>query len=423
MTKKKPVEWSRLDNAAKIFPPNSNEKDTKVFRFVAELMDDIDEQMLQEAVEKTVAVFPFYQSVLRKGVFWYYLENTDILPRVKEENKLPCSMLYYPNRRNLLFEVTYYKKRVNLEVFHALTDGTGALGFLKTLLYFYIIKRYEEDFVGKFPKLDYDASIAQKMDDSFLKHYSGKTTSNKIKITKAHHILGRRPIDNRIKIIEGTMSVKEIIQLAHEHDTTLTVYLTALFIYSIYQEMSVRNRRLPIVLSIPVNLRSYFPSVTARNFFGTIYVSYNFSKSGNDLDNIIKEVKEGFQRELTQEKLEEHMNKLAALEHNAFARVVPLSIKDFILRMASSISDRGITASVSNIGKITVPGELAPYIKLFDCFTSARRPQICMCSFGDQLVVSFTSPFVGTDIQKNFFRMLTEQNVQVTIVSNTKDNM
>lgn len=421
MTRRKPVEWTKLDNAAKIFPPNSNERDTKVFRFVAELKDDIDKLILQEAVEKTLLLFPFYQSVLRRGAFWYYFESTELRPEVVEEHKLPCSMLYHRNRRNLLFEVSYYKNRINLEVFHALTDGTGALSFLKTLLYYYITIRYKYDFEEALPVLDYDASLSQKMDDSFQKHYSVKRIPRRVRITRAYRIQGRRTIDNRLKIIEGLMPVNEVLQLSRSYNTTLTIYLVALFIKSIYKEMPTRARKYPVVLSVPVNLRTYFPSVTARNFFATINISYDFSKSSDELEDIIAGVKESFERELNKEKLEKHMNRLLSLEHNAFMRVVPLVIKDKILRFASWLSDKGVTAALSNVGRVNISPKLAPYIKLFNCFVSAKRPQIAICSFQNNLMVSFTSPFVGTDIQKNFFRFLSDENIPITISSNTKE--
>lgn len=421
MTRRKPVEWTKLDNAAKIFPPTSNERDTKVFRFVAELKDDVDKDILIEAVNKTLLLFPFYQSILRRGMFWYYFEKTELIPEVVEESKLPCSMLYHPKRRTLLFEVSYYKNRVNLEVFHALTDGTGALAFLKTLLYYYITIRYKNDFDDKLPVLDYDASLSQKMDDSFLKHYTDNRIPKKIKITKAYRIQGRRPIDNRFKVIEGLMPVNVVLGLSRKHNTTLTVYLIALFIKSIYKEMPARSKRNPIVLSVPVNLRTYFGSVTARNFFATIPIKYDFSSMGDELEDIISEVKDCFARELTQEKLKGQMNRLSSLEHNAFMRVVPLVIKDKILRFANWLSDKGITSSLSNVGKITISPELAPYITMFNCFVSAKRPQIAICSFQDNLVVSFTSPFTSTDIQKNFFRYLADENVPVTIATNAKE--
>lgn len=421
MTRRKPIEWTRLDNAAKIFPPTTSERDTKVFRFVCELKEEIDPEILQKALDNTMTLFPMYQVVLRRGVFWYYFEHTDLKPLVTQEYKLPCSMLYHQNRRNLLFELTYYNKRINLEIYHALTDGTGALGFLKTLLYYYIIIKHEEDFEDKLPALDYDASLTQKMDDSFLKHYSGEKKLDKVKLTKAYRITGRRSIDNRIKIIEGEMSVKEVLKLAHNYDTTLTIYLTALFIKAIIQEIPARSKRYPIRLSIPVNLRTYFPSVTARNFFTVVNISYYCNQNSDALEDIIQSVKQSFEKELTQENLNKHINRLSALEHNAFMRVVPLVIKDYVLRFANFLSDRGITATLSNVGKVTIAKELAPYIHLFNCFTSVRRPQICMCSFEDRLVISFASPFTGTDIQMNFFRMLTSEGVSIKVASNNKE--
>jgi NRPS condensation-like uncharacterized protein len=421
MTRRKPVEWTKLDNAAKIFPSNSNERDTKVFRFVSKLRDEIDKDILQEAVDKTLLLFPFYQSVLRRGAFWYYFESTELRPEVTEESKLPCGMLYKRNRRNLLFEVTYYKDRINLEVFHALTDGTGALEFLKTLLYYYITIRYKDDFEGALPALDYDASLSQKMDDSFQKHYSIKRIPKKIKITKAYRIQGRRTIDNRIKIIEGVMPVKEVLNLSRKHNTTLTVYLVALFIKSIYNEMPARSKKNPVVLSVPVNLRTFFPSVTARNFFAAIHISYDFNTSSDKLENIIASIKDSFDREFTKDNLEKHMNRLLSLEHNAFMRVVPLVIKDRILRLATRLSDKGITATLSNVGKVTINQGLTPYINMFNCFVSAKRPQISICSYQNNLVVSFTSPYIGTDIQKNFFRYLANEDIPITISSNAKE--
>lgn len=421
MARRKPVEWTRLDNAAKIFPPNTNEKDTRVFRFVCELKENIEKDILQIALDHTMKLFPMYRVVLRRGMFWYYFESTDIRPEVVEEYRLPCSMLYVPNRKNLLFQVSYYNKRINVEMYHALADGTGALEFLKTLVYYYITTKHEGEFGDKLPNLNYDATFSQKMDDSFLKHYSGDKKLDKIKINRAYRITGRRTIDNRLKVIEGEMSVKQVLDQAHRYDTTLTIFLTALFMKAIYQDMPARGRKFPVTLSVPVNLRTYFPSVTARNFFTTINISYHFGKNSDRLEDIILAVKEAFSRELTEDNLRTHMNRLSALEHNAFMRVIPLVLKDYILKLANYLADKGVSASLSNVGKVTVTKELSPYIHIFNCFTSVRRPQIGMCSFQDRLMISIASPFSATDIQKNYFRMLTNEGVDISISSNIKE--
>ena len=76
--KNEKIEWKRLDNASKIFPATSNSKDTKVYRISAELNEDINPINLQMALDLTIESFPIYKSVLRRGLFWYYFEITNI---------------------------------------------------------------------------------------------------------------------------------------------------------------------------------------------------------------------------------------------------------------------------------------------------------------------------------------------------------
>ena len=138
MIRSKNSKWRKLDNAAKIFPAVSDKRDERVFRFACELKEEVDPLLLQEALDESIKMFPMFLCVIRKGFFWNYMEERDIRPLVTEENMPPCSRIYVRDQRNLLFRVTYFQKRINFEVFHALTDGTGALQFLKTLVHIYL---------------------------------------------------------------------------------------------------------------------------------------------------------------------------------------------------------------------------------------------------------------------------------------------
>lgn len=418
MKRSKKVEWSRLDNAAKIFPPNSNDKDTKVFRIACELYEDVDPLILQEALEETIEKFPLYRSVLRKGLFWYYLESSNQPIVVTEESTPVCARIYYSNTKNLLFRVNYYKKRINLEVYHSLSDGTGAQWFMKSLLYQYLLLKNKDKYKDEIPYLQKEGSVSKKMDDSFMKYFTGKKALKGKIHPKAYHIRGTRREENRMQLVEGVMSVKEVLDVAHQFNTTLTIYLTSLFIYSIYKEMPVRGKKYPIVLSVPVNLRNYFKSESARNFFSTILISYQCSAENVTLEDVIQSVSKSFINELTEDKLKDHMDRLLSLENNLFARLVPRGIKDIALRIANHSVDNGITAALSNIGKVTMPKGMKNDIRLFDVFTSARRPQICMCSYEDNLVISFTSPYKETDIQREFFQLLAEKGIKIEIATN-----
>lgn len=124
--------WLKLDNAGKIFPATSGRRDSGVFRFSCELTEPVQPAPLQRALEKTLLRFPHFLCVLRSGLFWYYLEPTDTAPECHIENTRVCSQLFYRNKRSLLFDVSYYHNRINLETYHVLADGTAQCCFYST---------------------------------------------------------------------------------------------------------------------------------------------------------------------------------------------------------------------------------------------------------------------------------------------------
>jgi hypothetical protein len=271
---KKISEWSKLDNAAKIFPANSKKSDTKVFRFSCELFDPVDPKVLQEALDISLEAFPLYRSVMKSGLFWYYFEKSRFKALVTEENLPPCSTLYDKNHKTLLFRVMYYRKRISLEVYHALADGAGALQFLRTLVFHYITIKYKDAFKDKAPVLDIDASKTQKLDDSFQKYFKEESILSKKKAVKAYKLRGAKIPEYRFSVIEGVIPIDEILPKVKEYKASLTIFLAAVLMCAINEEIPARLKRKPVVLSIPVNLRNYFSSQTARNFYGVINVDY-----------------------------------------------------------------------------------------------------------------------------------------------------
>ena len=418
MKKNKELSWRQLDNAAKIFPPNSNKQDTKVFRFDCRLKEEIQSPILQKALDKTMLSFPLYASIIRKGLFWYYFEASDLKPIVKEESKVPCGQIYDEDIKGLLFEVTYYKKRINLEIHHALTDGVGALQFLRTLVLNYLVMAHEEALKECDLVLDYDASRAEQEDDGFKKYSSKDKGDKKVSVGKAYKFKGDKIGGDFLQVINGIVSVKAVLEKARSYDTTLTIYLSALLIESIGKQMSQREKKQPVVISVPVNLRPYFQSASARNFFSVILVPYVFGTGEDTLQDIIRSLKAFFDKELKTEKIQARINHLVALEKNYVTRAIPLVLKKPTLKIAHHLTNEEVTTSFSNIGKVTMPKALEPYIDGFDVCVSTKKIQVCLCSYGDQLSISFTSPFVSTEVQKHFFRELTNRGIDVTLSTN-----
>ena len=165
-----------FDNAAKIFPAAQSKRYAGIQIFLR-IIQNSKQRPFAKATEDTLEEFDIFKKYIKAWTFWYYLEESDIKPIVREEYKIPCSLIYQRNNHKLLFEVTYYRNRINLEVFHVLTDGTGAMNFLKTLVSNYLTLAENVEDSG----VDYDASSTQKVMTVFQNTYSGKISSKQRK--------------------------------------------------------------------------------------------------------------------------------------------------------------------------------------------------------------------------------------------------
>ena len=410
--------WWTLDNAAKIFPSTSSSHNSKVFRFVCELQEPVEPLILQAALDKTIERFPMYRSVMKRGWFWYYLEDSSLPAKVHPEDTPPCYPIYPSVRRSLLFRVLYSRRRINLEVHHSLSDGTGAMKFLCALVYEYLLARYPDEFTQSFPGLPYDASLWQKQMDSFQKYYEKPKRRQKDRVPTAYRLRSRRLPRNRIAVLEGRIPLDKVLACARERDVTLTELMTAIFMRAIYEGMRVRDRKKPVVITVPVNLRNYFPSEYDRNFFATLNVGYDCSSQEDSLDAVLAQVRHSFRTSLTQERMRDHMNALCALEHNIPLRLVPLPIKDVVLRIANIVVSRKATASFSNVGRTAMPTGMEKFIRQFSVYICAGVLQACSCSFNGHYVVSFASPFRTHEVERIFFRELTQLGLDVVLTTN-----
>ena len=401
--------WRKLDNAALAFPLVTGENDTRVFRFYCQLKEEVDSDILQQALDRTMEKYPLFQAVLRKGLFWFYLEHSHIRALVKPETEPPCSRLYIPDKKCLLFQVSYYKERINFEVFHALTDGTGAMHFLQELVQNYLILAHPKE---NFPEIGRDKKTGRGNieEDSFSQYYSSDIPKNREKKKAAVKLKGEKLVHSDMHISEVVLSVKEVHQKARSYGVSITVLLTAVMLCSIREEIPKNQQKRPVTLMIPVNLRNYFPSQSMTNFFGWIEVGYTFSDT-TTFEEVLADVKLQFEQELEKDKIAMHMNDYVRIEKNIFVRAVPLEIKKYFLMIGANLGSRSITAVYSNIGIIRLPEEYREYIRHFGIFASTNSLQMCSCSYGDEMVLGFTSQIPDDSIQRNFRRMLSEEEI------------
>lgn len=429
--------WVRLDNASNIFLAARNETDTKVFRLSAEMTEVVDPVLLQSALQETYKTYPLFHNVLRRGIFWYYLEERRGTPKVQLETGPPCSPIYHYDKREFLFRILYYKDRIHLEVFHALTDGTGALWFFEDLLAEYVRLR-QAKLLQSLPQREQREKA--DLEDSFRRYFSKKKTYAKIEASidplkkyqekelkddeepleklpgssSIYHIKGEKTPDHRQRIIEMSVPLKEALNLARSETVSLTIYMTALYMLAVYRAKEDKTKDVTITTSIPINLRQFFPSVSVRNFFSTTVVSYTFKPGKEEyLQELYDTLTRQFKGQLQKESLEKRLKRFIRFEFNPLTRTTLRPIKDGVLRLVNYFNNKKITVAMSNLGRVQLPEGMEQYVKQTFFYTAAIRPQFCLMSYQDVLTISFSSPFIETDIHREFVRLLTERGVSV----------
>ncbi|MGO1257881.1 MAG: alcohol acetyltransferase, partial [Brachybacterium sp.] len=195
----------------------------------------------------------------------------------------------------------------------------------------------------------------------------------------------------------------------------LTMYLTALFFEAIRRADEGAHGAPTMAASVPVNLRQFFPSTSARNFFATIRVEHTYGHGDDAPGAVARGLQESFSAEATPEALEQKLQRLIRVERLPLARIVPRPVKDRLLSMINHANNRRLTVAVSNLGRVTLPEPAASHVGRMLFHVSAVRPQFCAISHAGLLTLSFTAPFVQTDHVREYAALLTEAGVEVTV--------
>lgn len=417
---RKELRWGKLDNTANLFPVIATENMTNVYRISIILTEEIDGEILQEALNRILPWFDSMNVRMRTGVFWYYFEtNKKGAPLVFEENDYPCRYIEPQTNRNYLFRVTYYKCRINLEVFHVLADGMGGITFLKELTYQYLRLKYPKICREIGDELSDTTSL--NTEDSYMKNYR-RSMPKGYKSEPAVHIKGEKLRTGAMGVLHGYMSVKQLKQVAKVKNVSINEYLATVFVYSIYKEyLHGAVSKKPVVICIPVNLRPYFESVTTRNFFAMVSAGFRPEKEEYSLDEIMEIIVKSLREQINKEHLENLFSYNVSNQKNLILRAIPLFMKKFAMRFVYDTSAKATTTTMTNVGVLQIEEVYQPYIKRTSAMIAASKGQDLkgtICSYGDELVFTFTSVLRDVSIQKRFFRTLVKDGIDVTIESN-----
>lgn len=413
--------WHRLDNSAKIFPAASSVTTANVFRLACVLKEQVNPEILQQALEQTLPRFPAFAVCMRAGLFWYYFENNPLRPTVSHEELYPCAPMNRKENMGYLFRVLYHGQRVSLETYHALTDGTGAMEFLLEIISAYLHLSHSDTLTAIQEYTQPAPPNAGELTDSYREIYR-KTRGYQPDTRKAYYIKGTALPFTAVKVVHGVMDTGVLLARARERKVTATALLSALLIYSIYTDcVPDRATRQPIVVALPVNLRGVFGNRTALNFFECVNVGMTFDRGAVTFGEVLDAVKEQLAKQLEKDNLMAQNAYKVGFSRVLALRVVPLFLKNIVLGAIYRRGELAGTTVISNLGRVLVPEEQTPYIDRFEFTLSPTREnhvKCAVCSFGDRMVVTFSSSIEQNDVARAFFRHLAELGIRVTVEAN-----
>ncbi len=408
--------WRRLDNSAKIFPISAGKKYSTVFRFSAVMKEKVHPKMLEKAVEKTLEEYKLFKVRMKSGVFWNYLEYNPKKPIIEKEKDYPCKYINPHTNNNYLFKVTYYENKINIDIFHSLTDGNSGNMFFRQIIYNYLEILHPDVFVDerRLRKIDVDT------EDSYMKNYNKKAKSNASQ-QKAYQLKGKKIGLGAISAIHEIIDLEELKQETKKYNSTITQYLTAVLIYSIYEENYKKYKgKKPIKVCIPVNLKKYFPSKTISNFFSYITLVVKMENL-DTFDKIIEFVKQDFKDKLTEEEIIKTMSANVKLGTNFAVKIIPLILKKFLVRLSYIEIRKYTTITYSNIGRVGIIGKYKDYIDYFIMLIApepVEKIKCSSCTFENKMVFTFTSILKENGIEKRFYQFLKDRGIKVKIESN-----
>lgn len=408
----KNLTWRKLDNTAKIFSLSTGD-DMSVFRFSVLLKERIKIDYLHKALIMTLNDYPDYRVKLGTGLFWNYLDYNDNIPIISEEDEIPCAYIDFRRNNNYLFKVTYYKNKINLDIFHVLTDGRGAIEFFRTLVYHYLELRYNLEFSKK-DMIELDTK------DQYLKYYDKKYSKNS-DLKPAFIIPGK--VDMKVNnTYHYILKIRDIKKVCKKLKVTITEYVLAIYIYSLYLAYYNRNTKKEISVSIPINLRNHYEDETLSNFFTYMNVVSNFSnKESVTFDDVLKHVKKEFLNKLNSEKIKEYLARDVRLGMNLSIRLVPLFVKKLFIKFMGVLITNSATSRLSNIGIIDIDDKYKKYINNIFFLVLPNKVQkikCTICSYDDKLNITINSNIDDSEFENIFLNLLKKDINNIKIESN-----
>ncbi len=405
--------WFRLDDAAKIYPLSMKHGQMSVFRLAAVMKEPVKPELLQIALHFTIQRFPGFATTVRKGFFWHYLDQTKRRYCIQPETDIPVRPLKIAASGSQSFRVLYYENRISVEFFHILTDATGGMCFLKTLLAEYlrllgvgcpcgdgILDVTKPPLTGEnenaFPAAD--------------RRGKGSGLTDRASLQLSGKLAPVRPC----RILHFEMDAEKLREAAKSRNATVTAYLLGLLFLAGRRATEAMGGSFNI--QVPVNMRKFYPSPTLRNFSMYCGIRLNLEQV-TTLDDILPEIQRQLTEKASREAMTEMIHSSTRLVNSV--RFVPLFIKAPIARLIYGfLGDKIFSNTLSNLGVVHLPPEMESRVDHLEFLLGtlvSNRAGCALVTCGGKAVLTIAKQTADPSLEEALCRLLDEDSVQYAV--------
>ncbi|HIS52241.1 MAG TPA: hypothetical protein IAC15_05825 [Candidatus Onthomonas avicola] len=420
-------DWYNLDNAAVLYSAIQRHDYSAVYRFSAVMAQEVDPEALQRAIDRTMPRFPSFCVTIRRGLFWYYFEPLRAPgPYLAEDIQNPCQPIRFDEQEGWLVRFFYYRRRISMEVFHALADGYGALTLLRTLLAVYL-RELGHEIPNTGGVLDVDAPPDPEEQEDAYARYATSRVKRGMSEPVAYQNLGTPEPYYTLNVTMGLLPLDRLRETAKRYGASLTEYLAAVLIQSIMARQRRQNyrRERQVALAVPINLRPYFPSRTLRNFILTVRPFIDPELGEYTFPEIVRQVHHIMRLHLTRQEMQAVITRNVALQHLLPLQLLPIGVKNMAMSLSYAlVGDRPYSATLTNPGAFSVPEEMEHHIERMEVILGqAYTPRVSCAaiSYRNTMEITFAGTVRESEVERDFFRHFVREGIPVKVISNREN--
>ena len=382
---------------------------------------------IKEAVELTSARFPYFSVSLASGIFWHFLEFNNQLPRIQTDEEIPCTAFAINRKNEPLYRIIVKGKWISVEFSHIITDGGGALEYMKSLLYTYLTLTGKDITSPGNIMLPEMPVSEEEYEDAYNKYFQKLPPPSKL--AKAWHLPFRLNNDPKLKVLRVELSISEMLETARKHNVSLTEYFVSVYHFALQKifvsdkENSNNAKRKVLRIEVPVNMRRKIPSRTMRNFSLFVLPEIDLRLGNYTFEEILESVHHQLQLSSDIKQISRFLSSNVSSEKLFIIRILPLFVKKMaIAAVYRSLASKRWSGIVTNLGVVTLPGGMEDMVDSLSLIPPPPNPKVkvscALISYKDKLTICFCNITQSNELERLILRHLTDAGLHVKILKN-----